>query len=78
MAALTSGIAIYRSLGAQPIGDLDEALKNAGILDVPDWRFIQRLGDIRNLCVHSKQREPTTDEVDELIRGTEKMIKTLF
>lgn len=59
------------------IADLNESLKSGNVIDVPDWRFIQRMADIRNLCVHSKGREPTKDEVDELIRGTEKLVKTL-
>ena len=60
------------------IFDFNEELKNNGVYDIPNWRFIQRLGDIRNLCVHSKDRDPTKDEVDELIRGVQKVIKTLF
>lgn len=60
------------------ISDYNDALKNSGIYDVPDWRLIQRLGDIRNLCVHSKGREPTKDEVRELIDGVSKVIKTIF
>lgn len=60
------------------IADLNEALKTAEVYDVPDWRFIQRLGDIRNLAVHNKDREPTKDEIDDLIRGTQKVIKTIF
>lgn len=59
------------------IADFNDALKAQGYFDIPNWRFVQRLGDIRNLCAHSKQREPTKDEVDELIRGTEKSVKTL-
>lgn len=60
------------------ISDFNDELKNNGIYDVPDWRFIQRLGDVRNLCVHAKERDPTKDEVDELIEGVQKVIKTLF
>jgi hypothetical protein len=60
------------------IFDLNEELKNKGVYDVPDWRFIQRLGDIRNLCVHAKGRDPIKDEVQELIQGVQKVIKTLF
>ena len=60
------------------IADLNEALKIAEVYDVPDWRFIQRLGDIRNLVVHNKDREPTKDEIDDLIKGTQKIIKTIF
>lgn len=60
------------------IAYLNDLLKDSSIYDVPTWRFIQRLGDIRNLCVHSKERDPTPTEVEELIAGTEKTIKTVF
>ena len=60
------------------ISDFNDLLKNDGVLDVPTWRQIQRLGDIRNLCDHNKEREPTKDEVDELVAGVEKITKTLF
>jgi len=59
------------------IGDWNNKLKEEGLLDVPDWRWIQRLADLRNLCTHERGREPTKDEVDELIRGTDKATKTL-
>ncbi len=60
------------------IGDFSELLKGGGVLDIPSWRQFQRLGDIRNLCDHNKEREPTKDEVEELIDGVEKYTKTLF
>ena len=60
------------------IADFNDKLKDAGVVEVPDWRFIQRLGDLRNLCDHNKQREPKGVEVTELIDGCEKMIKSLF
>ena len=60
------------------ISDWNELLKEAGVFDVPQWRAVQHLADIRNLCDHPKEREPTNDEVDELIRGVDKSIKTLF
>ena len=63
---------------APTISDFNDALKDNGTLDTPTWRQIQRLGDIRNLCSHSKEREPTKDEVSELIAGVEKFTKTLF
>lgn len=59
------------------ISKFNESLKTAEIIDVPTWRLIQRLGDIRNLAVHSKEREPTRDEVEDLIRGCEKLIAEL-
>jgi hypothetical protein len=60
------------------IGDFNELLKTSSVLDVPTWRQIQRLADIRNLCDHNKHREPTKDEVAELIDGVGKISKTLF
>ena len=59
------------------IADLNEALKAADVFDVIQWRGIQRLADIRNLCDHKKQRDPMPDEVEELISATDKAIKTL-
>lgn len=59
------------------IADYNDALKD-NVYDVLEWRRIQRLGDIRNLCGHSKEREPTKEEVSELISGTERIIKTIF
>ena len=60
------------------ISDFNDLLKNGGVIDTPSWRQIQRLGDIRNLCDHNKQREPTLEETEELISGVEKFTKTLF
>lgn len=57
------------------INDFNDHLKKAGVLDVPTWRKIQRLGDIRNLCGHSKHREPTPEEVEEIIEGTERIVR---
>ncbi len=60
------------------INDFNQSLKDAGVLDVPAWRQIQRLGDIRNLCDHNAEREPNKDEVIELIDGVDKICKILF
>jgi uncharacterized protein (UPF0332 family) len=59
------------------INDLNEILKARQILDVPTWRFIQRLADLRNLADHDRKREPTEEEVQELIDGTDKITKTV-
>ena len=59
------------------IADYNDALKDV-VYDTLEWRRIQRLGDLRNLCDHNKDREPTKDEVEELISGTERIIKTIF
>ena len=60
------------------ITSLNDALKAAKIYDVPQWRRIQALGDLRNLCAHHGDREPTGDEVIELITGVEKVTKTVW
>lgn len=60
------------------IADLNEALKAANVIDVPQWRFNQHLADIRNLCDHSKKVEPTIEQVADLIAGVKKVTKTLF
>ena len=60
------------------INDFNDHLKKGGVLDVPAWRQIQRLGDIRNLCGHSKHREPKKDEVEEMIDGVDRIVRTLF
>lgn len=60
------------------INDYNELLKNQSIIDIPTWRHIQLLGDIRNLCDHNKNQEPTKDQVQTLIDGTDKIIKTVF
>ncbi len=59
------------------ISDFNDLLKQNNILDTPKWRFVQHLGDLRNLCDHKKEREPTKDDVLELIEGVEKVIKTV-
>jgi hypothetical protein len=60
------------------IADYYQLLKEAEIIDIPKWRFIQHLGDIRNLCDHGKDREPTKEDVVELVEGVEKIIMTIF
>lgn len=60
------------------ISDLNDILKQGDVIDVPTWRFVQRLADLRNLCCHKKEREPTKEDVDELIKGVEKITKSLF
>ncbi|EML0458944.1 MULTISPECIES: hypothetical protein [Enterobacteriaceae] len=60
------------------IAEYNQLLKDSDIIDTPSWRFIQHLTDLRNLCDHSKEREPTKDDVQELIVGVEKITKTVF
>jgi hypothetical protein len=60
------------------ISDLNDILKEANVIDIPQWRFIQHLADIRNLCDHDKKIEPTVEQVEDLITGVMKITKTLF
>jgi hypothetical protein len=57
------------------LGDLNDLMRAAGVYDVPMWRFVQRLADIRNLCGHKGDREPTRDELNDQILGTDKVLK---
>lgn len=63
---------------APSINDYNQLLKDNEIIDTPDWRRIQLLGDIRNTCGHSKDKEPKKEDVEDLISGVEKVIKTIF
>jgi hypothetical protein len=60
------------------INDFNEALKSADVIDVPAWRFHQAMADIRNLCDHDKKREPTAEQVGDLLAGVAKISKTLY
>lgn len=60
------------------IGDLNDLLKQSEVMEVPQWRFIQHLGDLRNLCDHDKKVEPTREQVSDLITGVAKVAKTLY
>ena len=60
------------------ISDLNQTLKEENAIDVPEWRFVQHLADIRNICDHAKDVEPTKDQVDDLIGGVNKVLKTVF
>lgn len=60
------------------INDYNQPLKDANIFEIKDWRFIQRLADLRNLCDHNKKVELQKEDIDELINGVEKVSKTIF
>lgn len=59
------------------ISDYNEALKNNGIYDIITWRKVTYLGDIRNICAHKKEKEPTKEQIEELIDGVHWVIKTI-
>jgi hypothetical protein len=60
------------------IADFNEALKAASVIDLPQWRFIQHLADLRNLCDHARTPDPTADQVADLLSGVKRIIKTVY
>ncbi|NRT71468.1 hypothetical protein [Clostridium beijerinckii] len=60
------------------ISDYNDSLKKSEIIKTEMWRFVQRMGDLRNLCDHNKKEEPTKENVIDLIDGTDKIIKSIF
>jgi hypothetical protein len=78
LAQVASNHSMNSSKKNPTISDFNDLLKSGGVTDVPKWRSIQRLGDLRNLCGHSKDREPTKEEGLELIEGVDKLTKTLY
>jgi hypothetical protein len=74
--AETHGIKIAKK--NPTIADLNDPLKAAGILDTAAWRKISFLADIRNLCSHKKDAEPTKEQAEELIQGAEWLTKNVF
>lgn len=60
------------------ISDYNQALKDAEVIEIPAWRFIQHLADLRNLCDHKRAQEPKPEEIEDLIIGVDKVSKTVF
>jgi hypothetical protein len=60
------------------LGKLNEMLKQSNAIDIPTWRFIQHLTDLRNLCDHKLSSDPTKIQIEELIAGVRKITKTVF
>jgi|SRR6185312_2072114 len=60
------------------IADLNDPLKAAAVVDTAAWRKIAFLADLRNLCSHKKDVEPTKEQAEELIQGAEWLTKNVF
>src|SRR4029077_635773 len=56
------------------LSPLNDALKDAGIIDQLIWRRIQYLSDVRNRCAHQTGIEPSSEDVAQLVRETREMI----
>lgn len=90
-AGAVAGVVLERHLGkvasmhkvtirkkAPTVGDYNEVLKKKGVYDLPVYRKIQYLADVRNICCHNKNKEPTKDQVVELIQGVQAITKTVY
>jgi len=60
------------------ISDYNDLLKSSQVIELPKFRSIQYLGDLRNLCDHKKSKEPSKEEIDKLIEGVNEVTKTVF
>ena len=60
------------------INDLSQLLKSENLIDTPTWRKIAYLADIRNICSHKKEVEPTKEQITELIDGANWLIKNIL
>lgn len=60
------------------IKDYNELFKANETYAFAEWRFISYLYDLWSLCCRNKKEMPTAEEVDNLIAGVDKVIKTLF
>jgi hypothetical protein len=73
--AANRGVKISKS--APALSDLNDPLRQAGIYDMPTWRKISYLADIRNLCSHKKGAEPTPAQVKEMLDGVVWVLKNV-
>lgn len=60
------------------IGDLNELLKGAGVIEIAPFRTNQFLDELCGRCVLSKAEEPTAEQVLDLIDGVAKILKTVL
>lgn len=60
------------------INDLNVELYKNNLIDTSQNKFLLYLGDLRNKCDHDKTCEPSKTEIQDLIDGTNKVLKTYF
>ena len=73
---ISHGIRIRKK--SPTISDFNQALKSNETVTTPQWRHIQHLADIRNLCDHDRGSEPQMPDIDDLLSGTSKVLKTVY
>lgn len=72
------GIEFKKEKRKLTINDFNDRLKDNSVIDIPEWRRNQHLGDLRNLCSHYNEgREVTKEEIEELIKGVERAIRMI-
>jgi hypothetical protein len=57
--------------------DLNDFLKSNNIHNVTSFKKIQYLSDLRNLCAHKKDTEPTKEQIEELLEGVNWALKNI-
>jgi hypothetical protein len=60
------------------IASMNDALKDANVYGVAEWRRIQHLGDLRNLCCHAGNIEPSRQNVEDLMAGVQTVTSSVF
>lgn len=73
-AGVCASHAIKMKKAAPGISDYNEKLEEEAVVDNKTYLLIQRLGTIRNLCDHNKKQEPTKEDIEDLINGTDKIL----
>jgi hypothetical protein len=77
LAKVANNHGIALSKPAPTIADWNDELRQQSIYDIVNWRFVQMLGDIRNLSAHAKNSEPTKEKITEMIDGVQKVVDTI-
>jgi hypothetical protein len=57
------------------LSDLYDALYKENVITKVEHKTLERLAIIRNYCDHLKEREPTKEEVDDLLDSVENYVK---
>jgi len=57
------------------LGKLNDLCKDS-VFELATWRKVRYLADLRHVCGHDKAREPTADEVGDLINGVRDIVKS--
>ncbi|MBB6108618.1 hypothetical protein HDF23_001353 [Mucilaginibacter lappiensis] len=58
--------------------DYNELLQKAEVYDFGTGRQIQYLIDLRDLCIKNTKKAPSSSEIEDLLVGTERIIKTIY